>query len=248
MKFRTLLTEATMMKRTFRFLMDVELKNNKKRTLYCPNLGLLPFCEIPGTKVWFRTANRLSQGYLDVLELIELNASIWIAVNVDYAGALVREAAHQGIITELRDYRFLHLNTLANRNDPTRNIPNKINPELLIKENGDRCFIHIIPVLSSNESGTGFFPESASEEIYPLNELMHQKETGARAILFLAVQNTGVNCLRPADQLHPNFCSLLRKASKAGVEIIAYRANINLREISLETRIPVLISEYETGG
>lgn len=234
MKFRTLLTEATLIKRSFRFLLDVELKNKKVRTLYCPNLGPLPYCEVLGTKIWFRTANRLSQGYLDVLELIEVNQSVWIAVNPDYAQALVREGVHQGIITELQDYRFLHLNNISTQANPI---------ELLLKENGEHCFIQITPIFWGDIRGDCYFPETAAENIAPLNELILQKEAGHRAILVFCVQHTGVKCIRPADMMHPLYSGTLRKAVALGVEVIAYRASINLREIKLETRIPVLLSE-----
>lgn len=234
MKFRTLLSEANLIKRSFKFLVDVELKNKKRRTIYCPNLGVLTCCESPGTKLWFRIANRLSQGYLDVLELVELEQGFWIAINPDYSEALVREGIAEGIITELQEYRFLHLSHSLNK-------PNQV--ALLVKENGEQCFIHIIPVFGRNERGECLFPESPAEEMTPLNELILQKEAGFRSVLFFTVHHTGVEVLRPADTLHPSYSNLLRKAVKSGVEILAYRANVNLREINLENKIPVHFSE-----
>lgn len=239
MKFRTLLSEATLLKRSFRFLVDVELKNKRQRTLYCPNLGPLPYCEVAGTKVWYRTANRLSQGYLDVLELIEVNQSIWIAINSDYAEALVREGVHQSIIKELNGYRFLHMNNISSKTNPI---------EILIKENGEHCFIKIKPIFWGDARGDSYFPETAAEDVTPLNELILHKESGHRSILFFCVQHTGVNCVRPAEVMHPVYSNALRKAVASGVEVLAYRTNINLREIKLETRIPVLLSEDITFG
>lgn len=234
MKFRTLLSEAILIKRSLRFLVDVELVSKRRRTLYCPNLGPLPNFDMPGTKLWFRSANRLSQGYLDILELIEVNSSKWTAVNPEYAQVLVRESLHCGTLPELQGYRFLYLNNALTKTNPI---------ELLVRENGEQCYIHIKPIFNANEQGGSYFPEIPAEDTSPLLELIRQRENGHRAILFYCVQHTGGRCVRPADLVHPIYTTTLRSAVSLGVEVLAYSANINLREITLGTRIPVLLSE-----
>ena len=103
MKFKKPLTEAILLKRTFRFLIEVILANRRRRMVYCPNLGPLLNCDVLGSRIWFSAANRLAQGYLEVLELTEINGGELVAVNPDYAHMLVREGLCHEKISELKD-------------------------------------------------------------------------------------------------------------------------------------------------
>jgi sugar fermentation stimulation protein A len=236
MKFKKPLTEAILLKRSFRFLVEVILASRKRRMVYCPNLGPLLNCDVLGSRIWFSAANRLSQGYLEVLELTEINGGELVAVNPDYAQVLVREGLSQEMIPELKEYRFLHGNV----------VPQTNNIELLLKENGEQCFIHIEPVFFGDDRGEGYFPETLHQSVSQVQELITQKELGNRAVLFYCIQNTGIRCLRLADAIHPPYGRALRAAALAGVEVLAYRTNISLQEITLESRIPVLLSENLT--
>lgn len=233
MNFKNPLTEAILLRRSFRFLVEVVLANKKRRIIYCPNLGPLLNCEILGSRIWFSAANRLSQGYLEVLEITEINNGELVAVNPDYAQILVREALQQELIPELKDYRFLNSNIVSHAN----------NIELLLKENGEQCFIHIEPVFFGDDRGEGLFPETLNQSVTQIEELIIQKELGNRAILFYCMQNSAIHYLRLADRLHPLYGRMLREAALVGVEILAYRTSISLQEMRLDARIPVLLSE-----
>lgn len=239
MKFKGPLTEAVLLKRYFRFLIDAVLKSKRRRTIYCPNLGMLLGCDILGTRLWFSSAGRLSQGYLDILELVEVNGGFLVAINPEYAVMLVREGVRENTIQELQGYRFLHLNV-------AHGAANSV--DLLLKEDGEQCYIHIEPILYGDNKGEGFFPETIFQEIDSLKELIIQREMGHRAVLFYCVQHSGIRSVRPLDAVHPQYGKILRQAVSKGVEVLAYRAQINLREIVLESRIPVLLSEEEMGS
>lgn len=236
MKFKKPLTEAILLKRNFRFLVEVILSNRKRRMIYCPNLGPLLNCDVLGSRIWFAPANKLAQGYLEVLEVTEINGGELVAVNPDYAQVLVREGLCQDVIAELKEYRFLHANIASQSN----------NIELLLKENGEQCFIHIEPVFFGDDRGDGYFPETLNQSVSQLQELITQKELGNRAVLFYCIQNTGIRCLRLANSIHPLYGKILRSAVLAGVEVLAYRTHISLQEITLESRIPVLFPENIT--
>lgn len=233
MKFSSPLIEAVLLKRQFRFLADVAQETRRKKTIYFPNLNPLLPCDVLGSRLWFSIASRLSQGYLDCAELVEVNGGWLVAINEGYATTLVREGIQNGIITELQDYHFLYLNSIT-ETDSLR---------CLVKENGEQCFVHIEAVLCGDDRGEGYFPETANHSIALLQELIMHKESGARAVLFYCIQNNGINALRPAESIHPTYVNMLKLAQNAGVEILAYRANINLQEINLITAVPVLFSE-----
>jgi sugar fermentation stimulation protein A len=234
MKYRGPLTEAILLKRYYRFLAEVALKNKKRRMLYCPNLGPLMNCDILGSRVWFSTANRLSQGYLDSWELVEVNGGWLVCINPEHAKHLVMEGIEHNVIHELSEFHFLQ--------SPMMPIL-KNGIELLLKDNGEQCFLYIEPVLFSDERGAGYFPESMGMGLSSLHELVALREAGHKAVLLYCVLHSGIHCMRPADAIDPYYGKMLRKAVSLGVEVIAYRANITLREISLESKIPVLLSE-----
>lgn len=234
MKFKAPLTEAILLRRYFRFLADVALKNKKRRTLYCPNLGPLTHCDILGSRIWFSNTSRLSHGYLDVWELVEVDKGWLVCVHPEHAKQVVMEGVHQGVVPELKDFRFLH--------SPITPAPGN-GVELLLKENGEQCFLYIEPVLFGDERGDGYFPEKVGMGIAAVKELMALKEANHRAMIFYCIQHMGIRCLRPADAIDPMYGKLLREAHSKGVEVLAYRTDISLREINLGSRVPVLLSE-----
>lgn len=234
MKFKHPLTEAIFLRRYFRFLIEVSFNNKKRRMLYCPNLGPMERCNILGTRVFFSGPSRLSDGYLDVLELVEVNGGALVSIHPEHTYTLVREGVHQGVVTELQDFRFLHT---AVTKQPGRGV------ELLLKENGEQCFLHIEQVISSDDRGEGYIPESIHTGVKVLLELMALKAAGHRVILLYCVQHAGIYCLKPADKIDPLYGKTLREAVSKGVEVLAYRVNINLTEMTLASRIPVLLSE-----
>jgi len=234
MKFKAPLTEAILLKRHFRFLVDVALRNNKRRVLYCPNLGAIRQCDVLGTRIWYSNSNRLSQGYLDTWELAEVNGGWLVLVNPLHSNVLVREALELGIIPELQGFQFLQSGVIPK-------VGNGV--ELLIRNSDEQCFMHIEPVLWSDEAKNGYFPEEPGMGYSALMDLIALKEMGHRAVLFYCVQHNGIQTLRTNDLIDPAYGKVLREAVAKGVEILAYRASINCREIILNTPIPVLLSE-----
>lgn len=238
MRFKSPLVEAILLKRSFRFLAEVTLKNKRKRMLYCPNLSSLRHCDVLGSRIWFSNPNRLSQGYLDIWELTEVDSGWLVFINQGYAGILVREAIEYHLIPELEGFRFLQSPMMPS-------FGNGI--EMLIKENGEQCFIHVEPVLCADERNEGYFPEEKGVGLSPLEELIALKEAGHRTILFYCIQHNGITCLRPADNIDPVYGVRLREAASIGVEILAYRAHISLQEVKLGSAIPVLLTEESLG-
>lgn len=238
MRFKSPLTEAVLLKRSFRFLAEVILKNKRKRMLYCPNLGSLRHCDVLGSRLWFSNPNRLSQGYLDIWELTEVDGGWLVFINQGYAGILVREAIEYHLIPELEGFRFLQSSMMPN-------FGNSI--EMLLKENGEQCFIHVESVLCADKRNEGYFPAEKGIGISALEELMALKEAGHRTILFYCIQHNGITCLRPADSIDPIYGVRLREAVSSGVELLAYRAHISLQEVTLGSAIPVLLTEESLG-
>jgi len=236
MKYKSTLKDGILLRRYLRFLVDIALQGKKRKTIYCPNLGSLLGCDILGSKIWYSTPTKLSRCYLDVLELVEVDGGNLVSINPEYVRPIVVEAIHKGMVPELQGYNFLQINNI-----PTDNFKPSI--ELLINQLGEQCFIYIEQVLFGDERGDGYFPETASTSIAPIQELIALREIGHKTILFYCVQNSGVKCVKTADIIAPWYGKAIREAAAAGVEILAYRTNITLEDISLGEKIPVFIAE-----
>jgi len=62
-----------------------------------------------------------------------------------------------------------------------------------------------------------------------------------RAVNFFVVQRGDGDSVSPADAIDPGYGALLREAAQAGVELLAYRADVTQSEIVLSRSLPVLL-------
>lgn len=235
MKFKTSLTEATLLKRYFRFLVEVAVPNHHRhRLIHCPNLGPLLGCDILGSRIWYASANKFSNQILDTWELVEIDEGHLVAVNPEHSKTVVVEAVNRGIIKELQGFYFFKKTVFFGHNNTIH---------VLISAHGEQAFLSIEPVTFGNLRGDGYFPDSLIKDTKHLYELMAIRQAGYRAILLFCVQNVQIQNVRPADAIHPEYGHLLREASSLGVEILAYRSRVSLGGIELLDKIPVVLSE-----
>lgn len=235
MRFRTPLTEAILLRRVLKFLVEVSVGNHKKRTIYCPNLGPLLGCDILGSRIWFSNSGRLSRGYLDVWELVEVNEGHLVSIHPEHSRTLLKEAIENNQIPELQNYRFLQ--TLVQNSGLRSGI------DILTNQTGEHCFVCIEHVTTSDGRGDGIFPETPYLHSLYLRELMALKEAGHRALLFFSGANTGIQCIKPGESIDPEYGRLLKTAYNMGVEILAYRTKISEKEMCFETKIPIILPE-----
>ena len=66
-------------------------------------------------------------------------------------------------------------------------------------------------------------------------------QEGYRAVLLFCVQHTGIEQVSPADDIDPLYAQTLRQAVAAGVEVIAYKAEISPQRIELVRPLPVIL-------
>ena len=96
-------------------------------------------------------------------------------------------------------------------------------------------------VTAAANRGVALFPDCVSARgSKHLRELIRLKARGLRAVQLYCVQRGDVNEVRPADGIDFEYGRTLREAIAAGVEVLAYRANVTSEEIRLADRIPVV--------
>ena len=238
MKFTPSFQPATLIRRYKRFLADIELPDGTTTTIHCPNTGSMKNCNIPGSRVWYSTSDNKTRKYPHTFEIVEVSGKHLAGINTNRANHLVREAIEKGKVSELTGYASLRHEVKYGKENSRIDFLLQDNPA----DPGKDCYIEVKNVTLHMGNGRGLFPDSVSTRgTKHLRELMHIAEQGDRAVLFFCVQHTGIEQVKPATEIDPEYSRTLCEAAKAGVEIMAWQAKINAREITLVKEVPVIL-------
>lgn len=232
MKLPPLIT-ATLIKRYKRFLADVILDSGEQITVHCPNTGAMTGCAEPGARVWLSSSDNPKRKYPNSWELVQTLAGDWVCIHSAKANSLVKEAIELGQIKELSSYDSIR--------SEVKYGAEKSRIDLLLESAGQQCYIEVKSVTLLSDNGLGLFPDAVSDRGRKhLRELIAMVKQGHRAVLFFCVQHNGIERVAPADAIDSQYGETFREAMAAGVEVLAYRANISPLSISLLGRLPVL--------
>ncbi len=232
MKYPRALVEGRLIRRYKRFLADIQLPQGVI-TASCPNTGSMMGCCEPGSRVWLSESDSATRKYRHTWELVEVNDVI-VGINTSLPNALAAEAISGGVVPELSGYASIR-----------REVPfgeEKSRVDLVLEAEGRKpCYVEVKNVTAAASGGVALFPDCVSERgSKHLRELIRLKSQGARPVQFYCVQRGDVNEVRPADGIDHEYGRMLREAIKAGVEVMAYRAEVTPGEIRLVKKIPVV--------
>lgn len=231
------LQPAKLIKRYKRFLADIKFSDGEQTTIHCANTGAMKGCAEPGDTVWYSTSDNAKRKYPFSWEVTQSQAKHFICVNTLRANQLVEEALHQGIVSELSGFNLLQREVQYGSEKSRIDF-------LASYTDAPSAYIEVKSVtLLENEHG--YFPDAVTTRGQKhLRELMEMKSQGHRAILLFAVLHSGINDVAVASHVDPNYAILLKEASLAGVEIIAYKADfrLELREltVNLSKKVPFI--------
>lgn len=228
------LQEATLLRRYKRFLADVEFADGTVTTVHCPNTGAMTGCAAPGSRVWLSTSDSKTRKYPQTWELVESEQGT-ACVHSAFANKLAREALEEGLIPELS-----HFETLL----PEVKLSDKTRLDFKLESPQETVYIEVKSVtlydVQAENAGQGLFPDAVSERgrkhLQKLAELAQQPET--RAVLLFCVLHTGVERVSAAGEIDPKYREAMRDALAAGVEVLAWRAEISAKEIRLAEAVP----------
>ncbi|MBV1914401.1 MAG: DNA/RNA nuclease SfsA [Pseudomonadales bacterium] len=223
MKFGPSLIEARLIKRYKRFLADVTLLDGSTITVHCPNTGKMTGCAEPGSRVWLSDSQNPKRKYRYTWELVETATGLAYTHSAK-ANALVKEALTKNQIAELTGYAQIKAE------QPYGDRGSRVDFLLQGSKNGDNrpdCFVEVKAV-TLDEQGIGYFPDTVSARgLKHLEELSGCANAGQRAVLLFCVQHQGIKEVRPAAHIDPKYAAGVEAALTQGVEVIAYRAEIN---------------------
>jgi sugar fermentation stimulation protein A len=74
-----------------------------------------------------------------------------------------------------------------------------------------------------------------------LRELACLAREGVRAVQLYCVNLSGIEAVRPAQEIDPVYAAALREAVAAGVEVLAYGATLTPEQMWIDRPLPVLL-------
>ena len=232
MKFHAL-QEATLLRRYKRFLADVEFPGGVVHTVHCPNTGAMTGCAEPGSKVWLSLSDSPSRKYPYTWELVDTGMGL-ACIHSARANVLVRDAFVSGCITGFAGYPDIR--TEVKYGDGSR-------IDLLLRGPAGTVFVEVKSVTLCREGGLGLFPDAVSERgRRHLQELVRVvRDNDTRAVLFYCVLHTGVEHVSVAGDIDARYRDAMLEALAAGVEVLAWRARVDLAGMELATPLPFSI-------
>lgn len=235
MRFDPPLEEGRLLRRYKRFLADIETAGGEQLTIHCPNTGSMLNCMSEGCRVWFRRSQDPKRKLPGTWELGETPHGRLACINTARANALVEEALRGGVITELagftglrREVRFGEENSRA---------------DFCLQFATGPAWIEVKSVtLGFADSAVAAFPDARTERgSRHLRELAAQARAGVRAVQLYCVNLSGIEAVRAAQEIDPAYAAGLCEAREAGVEVLAYGAEITPEAIRLVRRLDVLL-------
>lgn len=239
MKFAAELESGHLLRRYKRFLADVERIDGTTLTIHCPNTGAMTGCCTPGSRVWFSYSDNPKRKYPHTFEIVEplefamQPNPVRIGINSAKANGLIDEAIQGGLIQELREPQQLRREVAvpdeAGRFDFG-----------FVDAAGTQGYVEVKSVTLGLPGGVGAFPDTVSERaLRHVEALARRAAAGDRALLVFCVQHTGIQRVRCAHEIYPEYARAVARSAKAGVEVLAYGCEVSATGIEVVEPLPV---------
>jgi len=223
MNFEPELLPALLLRRYKRFLADVQLPDGSQITMHCPNTGAMTGCCDPGSKIWYSTSDNPNRKYPHTLEIVENAQGHKIGINSAFANRLVEDWLRQDKLQSLAGYAEIQREV---------RIPDENGrfDFMLSSLSRVKCYVEVKSLTLHVGNGLGLFPDAKSERATRhVKALRKCVDRGERAVLLFCVQHSGINRTGIASTIDPAYHLAVRDALAAGIEVIAYAADINVQ-------------------
>ncbi|MBF7729600.1 DNA/RNA nuclease SfsA [Pseudomonas sp. N040] len=234
MQFDPPLEEARLLQRYKRFLADVETAAGERLTLHCPNTGSMLNCMSPGGRIWFSRSSNPQRKLPGTWELAQTPQGRLACINTARANPLVEEALLAGVIGELAGFTALRREVRFGEEN------SRI--DFVLEFPAGPVFVEVKSVtLGFADSPVAAFPDARSERASKhLRELTRLARNGVRAVQLYCVNLSGVEAVRAAAEIDPQYARALAEARQAGVQVLAYAVQLSVNSLHLSHALPVL--------
>jgi sugar fermentation stimulation protein A len=236
MRLPSPLLRGTLIKRYKRFLADVRLPDGRQVTASCPNTGSMMGLSAPGATVWLSESASATRKYPYTWELVEADLGAGptlVGINTGHPNRLVAEALQERRIAHLAGYGALRREVKYGGNS-------RIDILLECPKQG-LCYVEVKNVHLSRTHGLAEFPDAVTVRgVKHLREMSAMVRDGHRAVMVFLIQRGDAARLSLARDVDPNYGRAFDAAVRAGVEAIALRCRMSLREIVIDEVVPML--------
>lgn len=230
MKLTQPLLHGRLVRRYKRFLADVELDDGGMVTVHCPNSGSMKGLTPEGAPVLVSDSGNPKRKLRMTLERVRVGRT-WVGVNTMLPNHIVREGIEEGRVPALRGYRTV-------RSEVKLGDSSRIDL-FLTDGDGPDCWVEVKNATLRVGRRAAFPDAVTSRGLKHLDELIGVVEAGQRAAMFFLVNRADCDGLEPADDIDPAYGAGLRRAARAGVEVLAHRALLTPDAARVGPALPV---------
>lgn len=234
MRFVPELERGRLLTRYKRFLADIETDSGERLTIHCPNTGSMFNCMMPGGEIWFSRSSDPKRKLPGTWEVSETPQGRLACINTGRANGLVEEALRAGVITELAGFTGLKREVAYG--------VEKSRVDFRLEYPEGFLYLEVKSVtLGFDDSTVAAFPDAVTQRgARHLRELAALARNGTRAVLLYCVNLTGIQAVRPAEEIDPAYAAALREAIEAGVRILAYGVALTPQEVWIDRPLQVV--------
>lgn len=225
-------TEGRFIERPNRFVARVEI-GGKEETVHVKNTGRCRELLIPGAKVYLEDFEGRMGSRKTRYSLIGVNKNgIMINMDSQAPNQVVKEALMKGQLLLPDMEQLVHVKG-------ERIYGNSRLDFYVEDEKRAGGFVEVKGV-TLEERGIARFPDAPTERgVRHIQELIHARSEGYGAWLIFLIQMKGVLWMEPNDETHPSFGESLRKAYRAGVQLLAYDCRITGDSIEMGNPVEI---------
>jgi sugar fermentation stimulation protein A len=240
MKFANKLVKGTLLKRYKRFLADVELEDGEIVIAHCPNTGAMSGCAEPGYEAWLSKSDNPKRKLAFTWELAVTSEGHWIGINTHNANKVIGQALSEHKLPELSGYDHIRSEVKYGHEGSRIDFFLRQHEGDTKKKDLADCYVEVksVTLLQNNQ---GFFPDARTVRGQKhLRELTAMVQQGHRAVLLYCVQHSGIESVRVAQHIDPDYAAELSTAIFAGLEVLCYSTKINQEKIIINQRLPFI--------
>ena len=230
MEFTKSLIKGKLIKRYKRFFVDVEI-NKEIVTAHCPNTGSMKGLLEKGNDVYLLKHDDPKRKLKYGLEIINAQKNL-VGVNTHMANKIVNHGLSNNLIKELKDNDIIKPEVFFNK---------ETRFDFLIEKNKEKIFVEVKNVTLFREKKTAEFPDAiTSRGSKHLLTLIEAIKKGYKAYLIFLVQIQNMENFKIANDIDSEYYKNYILAKKAGVIFLAYRTQINTKEIKIDKKIKII--------
>ena len=219
---------GTFLKRPNRFIAHVETEEGIQ-VCHVKNTGRCRELLVPGAKVWLEESdNPARKTRFDLVAVEKERPQGPLLINMDSQAP--NKVFGEWAAENLRpDLTLLRPETVFGNS----------RFDFYWESRTSRGFVEVKGV-TLEDGGVARFPDAPTERgVKHVEELMAAKEAGCEAAICFIVQMPEMKWVEPNDATHPAFGEALRKAAKAGVEIMALECEVTPSTLRAVRPLPV---------